>query len=263
MIIAGAVLMVVSIALYLVSAAQNRKLAAIRGTPTSLAADLRSLASSVGQELGGGSFAEAAEVKGVVRCEHPLVSELSEVKCVHYSTKVTREYEETSWETDANGRRVQRTNRGSDVVSENSRSVSFEVEDSSGRIPVEPEGANIVAERVLSRFDPGEAAADGLRLGRLVLRLAPALSSRRTIGYRYEEHAIPVDRPVYVLGEASDAGGTLTIRRPSAKGGRFIISLKSEEELARIARRAVTVLRVIAIVADAAGVALIAAGVLL
>ncbi len=261
MIIAGIALLVASGVLYLLSALEGRKLAAMAGTPTSLAADLKALASSVGGEIGAGSFAEAAEVKGAARCGQPLVSELAEVPCVHYSAKVSREYEETVWETDSNGRRVQRTHRGSEVVSQNARSVPFEVEDSSGRIRVDPDGAKIDAERVLSRFEPGEAAA-GFRLGRFVMGAFAGLSTRRTIGYRYEEHAIPVDRVVYVLGEASDAGGSLSVRRPAVKAGRFIISVKSEEELTRRASQAAAILRWTAIAADAAGVGLIVAGVL-
>jgi hypothetical protein len=265
MIIAAVVLFVASVVLFVISASQGRKLAAMRGTQTSGAADLQQLAASVGKEIGSGAFAEPAEVKGTVRCGQPLVSELAEVSCVYYSMKVTREYEETRWEKDSSGNSVQRTQRGSDTVAENTRSVGFEVEDATGRIGVEPHGASFVAERVLSRFDQGEAQAGGMRVGRWVMSLGGLGGGRRTIGYRYEEHAIPVDREIYVLGEASDEGGKLRMRKPGAKGtggSRFIISLKSEEELSRSAARTATVLRVIAIAAAAVGAGLLVAGVM-
>jgi hypothetical protein len=259
MIIAAAVLFVASVVLYLIAASQGRKLAAMRGTQTSQAADLQQLAASVGKEIGAGAFAEATEVKGTVRCAQPLVSELAEVPCVYFAMKVTREYEETRWETDSNGNRQQRTARGSQVMAQNTRSVPFEVEDESGRIGVEPQGASFVAEKVLSRFDAGEAQMAGLRVGRWAVSLGGLGEGRRTLGYRYEELAIPVDRPVYVLGEAADEGGTLRMRKAGAKGpggGRFIISVKSEEELTRGASRTAMVLRVTAIAADVVAVGL-------
>ena len=131
------------------------------------------------------------------------------------------------------------------------------VEDASGRIAVEPEGAKIVAERILSRFGPGEAGSEGLRLGRFALRSVPGLSSRRTLGSRYAEHAIPIDREVYVLAEAGDSAGRLRMQRPSAKGGRFIISLKGEEELSRRARLAAVVLRSMALAAGLGALAVV------
>jgi hypothetical protein len=77
---------------------------------------------------------------------------------------------------------------------------------------------------------------------------------RRTLGYKYEEQIVPVGKPIYVLGEASDAGGQLAIRKPTKKGTSFIVSLKSEEELTRSAAGTATGLTVGAAIAAVAGV---------
>ncbi|HEQ71669.1 MAG TPA: E3 ubiquitin ligase, partial [Spirochaetia bacterium] len=76
----------------------------------------------------------------------------------------------------------------------------------------------------------------------------------RTLGYRYEEEAIPVGKNLYVLGEAVDAGGELAIQKPADKKAKFIISVKSEEELVRKAQSSMTALWVIGAICGAAGV---------
>jgi hypothetical protein len=210
---------------------------------TSSSAEIEALAKSVAGEIGGGSFNETVEVKGVIECEQPLIAELSETPCVYYTMHVTREYEESYWETDQKGNRSQRTRRGSERVASNTRSLPFYVRDSSGRIRVEPEGAKFVDEKVLSRFESAGAVG---RIGTFELSglAAVGVGSRRTIGYRFEESAIAVEREIYVLGEAADSEGRLRIQKPATKRTAFVISLKSEEQLAQRSRRVIGGLRI-------------------
>ena len=264
-IIIGAVLLLASAGLYLGSRTQQRKLYQIQSTATTTFAELTSLATAVAKEIGAGSFNQIAEVKGTVECAAPLTSELSQTPCVYYSMSVTREYEETYWENDDKGNRVQRTRRGSESVASNTRSVSFQVRDSTGAVTVDPDGASFVDEKVFSEFRPGEAMGGGLRFGSYTFSPAgirALAGGRRTIGYRFEEKAIPLGRPIYVLGEAVDSGGRLRVQKPDQKGARFIVSLKSEEQLVKGARSATTGLRVGAIVALVLGVAGVVLGVL-
>lgn len=242
LILAG-VLLVATGALFVGSRRYTQKLAQMASVSTSSSADIEQLAASVAAEIGTGSFNEIVEVKGTIECDEPLIAELSETRCVYYSMHVTREYEESYWETDEKGNRSQRTRRGSERVASNTRTVPFDVRDSSGSIRVEPDGAKFVDERVLSRFESSAPALG--RIGSFDLTGLPAggVGSRRTIGYRFEESAIPVEREVYVLGEAADSDGRLRIRKPGAKGASFIVSLKSEEQLMLRGRRAVTGLR--------------------
>jgi len=146
--------------------------------------------------------------------------------------RVEREYEETYYENDAQGRRQRRTRTGSDTVAANQRFAPFLVDDTTGQILVDPEGAEFVAEQVVSRFEPGgDNAAGEIRLGSFSLALPSLSGDRRTLGYRFEEEAIPVGRDIYVLGEAAETNGELRVRKP--REGQFIISLKDEEELVR------------------------------
>jgi hypothetical protein len=256
-IIAGIVLAVAAIGLSFGARRQRRKLGQMRAAQTAGAAELSELSAAVAKDIGAGSFNQVTEVKGTIECGSPLVSELSQTPCVRYSMSVTREYEESYWERDDKGNQVQRTRRGSESVAANARSVPFQVRDATGSIEVDPEGASFVDEKVFSRFEQGGGTS--FRFGGFSLDAGGFMSpgGRRTIGYRFEESAIPVGRQVYVLGEAVDSGGRLRVARPQAKGAAFIVSLKSEEELAKGAGKAATAFTVGAVVA-----ALLAAGAL-
>ena len=212
----------------------------MRGTETTSAAELAAMARSVGGEIGVGAFNQITEVKGTLRCQQPLTSELSRIPCAYYTMKVTREYEEISWRTDANGKRESQTRRGSEVVAENSRLCRFEVEDATGRVAVDATGAKFELEKACDRFEPGDPGGASLKMGRWQLDLGLLVlgPGRRTVGYRYEEWLLPVDRPIFVLGEASDAQGELVIRKPGAKGTSFLVSTRSEESLIQSADKA-------------------------
>jgi hypothetical protein len=254
--IIGAVLVLGALGLFLGSGSQKKKLLQIQGTETSTAKQLADLAADVGKEIGAGSFNQVSEVKGTIECARPLSSELSGTSCVYYSMSVTREYEETYWETDSQGNRQRRTRRGSESVASNSRSCAFEVRDATGTITVEPDGAKFVDEKVFSQFDAG--AGGSLSFGSFRFTVGSLLmGDRRTIGFRLEESAIPVGRQVYVLGEAVDTDGRLRIQKPAKKGAAFMVSLKSEEQLVKGAKGLSSGLRIAGIVAAAAGAVII------
>ncbi|MBI2567042.1 MAG: E3 ubiquitin ligase family protein [Candidatus Schekmanbacteria bacterium] len=261
--IAGLVFLLAGAGLGIAFFTQKSKLGLMEGTETSTAAELQQMAASVGSEIGKGAFSQMTEIKGTVVCDAPLTSELAQVPCVHYENRVIREYDETYWDTDANGNRMQRTRRGSDTVAHNARHVFFAVDDGTGRITVDAAGAKLVTEKALSTFEPGEAHGGVLRLGSFSLSLGGLSfgSGRRTLGYRYEEDVIPVGRPVYVLGEATDRNGSLRICRP-ADSGKMIVSVKSEEELVRGAQRTMTWLMISAIASAALGAVLLVVGLL-
>ena len=84
---------------------------------------------------------------------------------------------------------------------------------------------------------------------------------RRTLGYRFEESAVPVGRDVYVLGEAVDSEGRLRVRKPEKKGASFIVSLKSEEQMAAGAQSSAKGLAIASVVAAVAGIAVLVFGI--
>jgi hypothetical protein len=259
----GIVLALAALGLYFGSKSQRKKLGQMEEAQTYTAKELSELAAEVGKEIGPGSFNQISEIKGTIECGDPLLSELSQTPCVYYSMNVTREYEETYWEQDSNGNQVQRTRRGSESVASNRRSLPFLVRDATGTILVEPDGASFVDEKVFSQFEQGARSGSPYSFGRFSFDASPfmAAGGRRTIGFRFEESAIPVGRAVYVLGEVIDRNSRLRMAKPDQKGKSFIVSLKSEEEMKKGAQAGAKGLSIASLVLAILGIAVLAFGI--
>jgi len=234
MLIAPSILFAAAVALFVVGRFMARKARLIAGTEKASVSAIESEAKAVAAEIGGGGFAKYVEVSGKIACDSPLEAEFTQTKCVHYETTVTREYEETYVQKNSDGSSQTQTRQGTQNVSSNSRSCAFAIDDGTGKIEVDPAGAEFHLETTMSSFEPGELSRT---IGTYVLNAVLAgAQGRRTIGYRFVEKCLPVDRQGYVFGEARDSGGALRIGRSQEKGRRLIISLKSAEELLRSAK---------------------------
>jgi hypothetical protein len=256
----GIGLFVLAVILFAISLSQKNKLYQMQATETFTAKSLLESASDVAGEIGAGSFNQITEIKGKSVCENPITSELAQKDCVYYSMRITREYEEDYWDTDAEGRRTRKTRKGSDTVASNVRSTSFYIEDATGKIKVNPDGCLAVTEKVMSKFEPGERRTGRMKIGRFSIDfggLSPVSGGRRTIGYRYEEEIIPLGRDLYVLGEATDKSGEVQLAKPDDKKKKFIVSVKSEEMLVKSAKSASKGLMIGATVSAVAGTVII------
>jgi hypothetical protein len=232
----AAALAVGAIVLFIIGRTQSSKARYIQSTDSSRAGELVQAAADVAKEIGAGSFSKLTELKGQVECASPLRAEISEEACVWYRSTVTREYEEHYQERDSDGKTRTRTRRGSEVVSKNERGLPFLLRDESGAVEVDPTGAKLDGDHVVSRFEP--ANGGNLVLGSLRLDLGSMLGmgGRRTLGYRLEEWAIPLGKRLYVIGEVVDSEGRLHMRKPKDAKKRYIISVKDEEEILKGAR---------------------------
>ena len=158
---------------------------------------------------------------------------------------------------------LQKNVRGSETVSSNSQRVPFYVEDQSGKILVNPNNANIDAIQVKDEFRAGETQmGQSISFGAFTFTVPSPLTSKRTLGYRFQESILPLDRKVYILGEATDTSGELAIQYPREKGKKYIISLKSEEELVRGTESTIKWTLYAAIACDVIGIILVIAGLL-
>ena len=210
----------------------QRKVDMMRRTQTSSASEVSTL-----------SPGTSVEVKGTLRCESPLLSEMAGRSCAYFNSRVTREY------VGSNGDNTG-SNRLSETLSENVRAVPFFVEDATGKVQVYPQGAEVDAQRVVDRFEP--SASPGFSLGGVPVPFDD--EEDNTLGYRYTESILPVDAPVYVLGVVREdgnigasatpvdtpvealplvSGGELETTLPSSrdKERRFVISHRSEAAL--------------------------------
>lgn len=200
-------------------------------------------------EVSGLPPGSLVEVKGTLRCDSPLTGEMSGEACAYYAATVTREYLEEDHDDNDSG-----SDRRSEVLSQVERFAPFTVEDESGKVPVNAEGAEMDVRQVVDRFERG--ADSGFSLAGIPIRFG---DSERTIGYRYTESILPVDAPVYVLGTVRENG---EIGAPPAedKQQRFVVSYRSEEDLEQSLGKSVFWLGIGAIGAFVLGVVLLAIG---
>ena len=232
----------------------KRKYGIMQATPTQLVSELEMLIAQ------GETRPQVAEVKGRVVCEHPLISPLAEVPCVYYAMRVSWEYEEIFYEDTGDGKRLEHKREGEETLAEEKQSVLFYVRDASGSLKIDPDGAELITQHVLSRHETDEGIPDStVRMGRFAMTAPWSTSEeeQRPLMYHFEEEAIPVDAAVYVLGEVTQHGGELRLQRPQ-RGGRYLISVKREEQLLALGRRRATLYLVGAILSGIAGLVLIA-----
>jgi len=190
----------------------KQKSALMSQTETSGASDVSGLAPGT-----------LVEVKGTLRCEEPLTSEMAEKTCAYYSSTVTREYLERDYDDDNNVG----SDRRSEVIAQNEQFAPFVVEDDSGSLAVNAEGAEVDARQVVNRFDRNTGNEGSFSLGGVTVNLG---GGEHTIGYRYTESILPVDASVYVLGTVQEDGG-IGPPRSGEEGHRFVVSHRSEEAL--------------------------------
>src|SRR5215212_1076134 len=217
----------------------KRKSALMSQTETSNASDVSGIAPGT-----------LVEVKGTLRCDEPLTSEMAEKTCAYYSSTVTREYLRPDYDDDDND---VGSDRRSEVMAQNEQFAPFVVEDDSGSVAVNAEGAEVDARQVVNRFDRNMGNEGPFSLGGVTINLS---GGERTIGYRYTESILPVDEAVYVLGTVQESG-EIGAPQSGEEGHRFVVSHRSEEALGQSLGQTVLWLGVGGIAALVLGVVLL------
>ncbi len=230
MVVIGLLMVVVAPILYFVRRYQRSKMFSLKSAPKVTAAELRNTAQGVAEEIGSGDWRDYVKVWGRVETDFPLTSEHSKKECVYYSSQVIREYETQETETDSEGKTQVRTVRRSDTISDNKQSVPFRVVDATGTVEINPEGADIETVEVMNEFRPGNS---GMNVSFSVGKFKVSGGTGNTLGYRYRESILPLNRNVLVVGAASDLTGEVVISKPTKDKRNYIISLKDEESLAK------------------------------
>lgn len=188
--------------------------------------------STVAQAAAGAGTSSGVhvELKGTGEGQPALTSPATNTQCLYFKHKV--EGLRVKMERDERGN-VQRRESW-DTVFEDERSTPFVLRDGSGGIWVLPDGAEFVP--VLSMNDqngafgyhvPQESVAE-----RVLDSVLDAMDNdyEHYERYRTSEWIIPAGQQCYILGSVSGQGDKAQV---SEGGGKFIISCKSEEELAR------------------------------
>lgn len=236
LLVGGAVVALVGLFLWISKGKKEGKSAILAVTETSTISEINENYESIRSTMGNGSFTHFCEIKGVAHSDSPIVSELAKKDVVYYSSKVIHEYERLEEKKDANGKITKNWVKKSDVVSDNTNWANgFGVKDSTGFIQIDPAKAELHTVQIHSNFEKGEPTQDSIvkfKIGGISIGLGDRTPDRRTIGYRYTEVAIPMNQDLYVIGDANDREGKLQMSKPKESRYPFIVSTKSESEIA-------------------------------
>lgn len=245
----GIIVLVVAVILYFMARSQQGKSTAMSVAETMSAQALHDLHQRIVENVGADALQEQCEVKGVIECDEPLSSPVSNTLCVAYRYTATREYEERVTETDDEGQRTTRTESGSQTVESKDERVKFWVRDDTGRVLVNPAEAELDIQETGEHYEQADAE--------------PRRTGRYTTGHRFTEHSLAVGAQVYVLGYAVDFQGQPMIsRHPRDQKAKFLISWRTEQELMSIAQSASQNLNRAAVVLGVLGLVLVIAGLL-
>lgn len=259
MIIAGVICLALSAVAFYFFVDARRTLQAAQKTETLTCGEIDELSKAATEAVGAGSFSQACEVAGVaVGAESgPLTAPESGVDCVWHKTTLTEHY--WDWERDSDGdrRRVRKERQLSSSTSE----AVFLVDDGTGKIPVDPDGADIDGEeKVLDRmedYDRGGGGGGGFASVMAGIG-ASLMGGDQTIGVQHQEWVIRTGARVYALGEVRDDRGRARLAKPAK--GKMLISTRSEEEITGSARTTMRIALGAAIALDVIGLGLIVAG---
>jgi len=274
----GLVLIVIGAVLFFLSTRAANKAHYMQATETSKVGDLLSLVGEIKADMPAGmstGWRDYVELKGRVACDEPLRGELSDTPAAICETTVERVVERREERRDAQGNVRTEWRKHTDTVSSNRREAPFYLEDDTGRLRIKPTAKAVELVKVVDRFEQPNAI-EQMSGGNLVLnhggfRLSVSTggflggSSSRTIGYKFIEKILPVGGPLYALGEVADTDDEgVVLRQPTddQKKRPFLVSGKTEEELTRSSKKKATIMKVIAGVLAAGGVALAIVGVL-
>ena len=210
------------------------EIALMAAMPTSKAADAAKLTPGT-----------LVEVKGTLRCAKPLTAEFTQRPCVYFRSEIQRE--EVWYDTDSQGK--QRRNTRKSTVHSNIQHAPCEIEDDSGRVALDLEGANIEAIEAVNQ--PGLPSSAGM-----TGTLSALASSVAGQSIRHFELLLPVDGPAYLIGEVK-AGGTIGKPAKGSHNKTFVVSYKSEEERVKDLSSTMTWVFSLAIILFAAAIGLL------
>ena len=176
-----------------------------------------------------GVFVGEVELEGVCVRQNPFTAYLCERPCVLYRWSVEEHWRRPRQETytDDKGRTRTRTviDTGSDTVAEGGEQAGFYLQDETGFVWIEPEGADLDVNLLFE--DEAERGDD------LYYRKGPRSSVQGSTGERtFTEHGLTVGTALFIRGRASERKDVVAAQiGQEAKADMFIITPRKSQEI--------------------------------
>lgn len=174
-----------------------------------------------------GVFIGLVELKGTAEAERPLRSFLTELPCVYYRWSIAEHWSKTETYRDKDGKTRTRRKSGWSTIASDTQHTVFYLKDDEGVIRVRPDEAEIDAANVLHRTC---GRSDPLYYGKGPRRSIMNSTHRR----RFVEEAIRLHAPLYIMGPARERDDVVAPEiRHASDAAMYLISVKTEERVAR------------------------------
>lgn len=191
-------------------------------TPESEDPTVSSLA-TLAQEMGEAAFKQDIVLQGEMVCQEVLISPLAERECVAFESTVLQEWEDAALPG-------QKGQRNTEIISQETDSLPFWLNDGTGEILVNPNQAEIAYIEVLHLFEPARTRTSPLQIGTFTLSPGeqPQTPNRRLVGFHFSEKIFPREGYLYVQGQAICQSGELQVQSAVDMNRPFLISHQSE-----------------------------------
>ncbi len=178
-----------------------------------------------------GVFIGLVELKGTAEVERPLVSHLTELRCVYYQWSVAEQWSrivtETYTDSKGNIQTRTRTESGWTTLASGGEQIPFYLRDGEGVVLVHPAGAHVEPSGVLSKTC---GRSDPFYYGKGPSHSIPNSDHRR----RFVETAILLHADLYVVGQAREREDIVAPEIAHDSGvPLFLISTRTEKQVAR------------------------------
>ncbi len=171
-----------------------------------------------------GVFIGLTELKGTAEIETPLTSYLGAVRCVEYHWQVEENWSRTVTYTDSKGIHS-RSESGWTTVASGGEKPPFYLQDDTGVIRINPEGASITDLNVFSR---NCKESDPLYYAKGPRAAVPDSTHKR----RFKENALLLHTMLYVIGQAQECKDVVAAEiAKDANAPLYIISIKTEKQI--------------------------------
>lgn len=203
------------------------------------------------EEAGLTDYREYAEIKGIAASDSPVKTPYSETDAAYYDAQLYQVFEETETYTDQNGTH-QRMNRREELMSAQKSPGPIVVEDGDEKAYIEvlEHGMQLDTVKTLDKFEP----TNMMNHYGFFSTFHYSPRGTRTLGFRMVERTIPLNHPLYVLGDVYLQSGRLNISKSADSKKPFIVSVKNELDLIRGNKVGATVSLVGGIAAAIAGI---------
>lgn len=180
----------------------------------------------IAKELGPGSFSQMVKLSAKAESDSPLTGEFSGAPCVYFESEVVHKYKVLEEREDSNGKITKNWVTKTEVVGDTKRGDEFRLNDGSGKVEINIQGADLTANEVVDNFKPAnEGSSFSFSFGNFSARFD---NGYKTIGYNEVERNIGLGASLFVIGEINDKNGRLMITKPADDENPFIVSVKTE-----------------------------------